>query len=200
MDFFLLSRPSNFSIAFMQGHLRAEGRKRFFLLGVCSEKLKRWVIFCCYSVTQSCPTLCDPMDCSTPGFPVLHYPPEFALTHFYWIGDAIQPSHPLLPPSPPALNLSQHQDLFQCVSSSHQVAKGLELWLQHQSFKWVFRLDWFDLLAVQGTRSFSNWLWKHELYFSTCSVQLLQSCPTLCNPVDVAHHVPLSLGFSRQEY
>ena len=64
------------------------------------------------SVTQLCSTLCDPMDCSTPGFPVLHYLPEFAQTHVHWVDDAIQLSHPLLPPSPPALNLSQHQDFF----------------------------------------------------------------------------------------
>ena len=90
---------------------------------------------CCCSVTKSCPTLCDPMDCSAPGFPVLHYLPEFVQTH----GDAIQPSQPLLPPSPHALNLSQHQDLFQWVSSSHQMAKVLELQLQHQSFQWILR-------------------------------------------------------------
>ena len=75
---------------------------------------------CCRcSVTKSCPTLCDPMDSSTPGFPVLHYLPEFAQTHGHWVHDAIQPSHPLSPPSPPALNFSQHQGLFQWVSSSH---------------------------------------------------------------------------------
>ena len=101
-----------------------------------------------------CPILCDPIDCSTPGFPALHYLLDFAQTHVHSVGDAIQPSHPLSPPSPPALNLSQHQGLFQWVSSSHQVAKVLELQLQHQSFQWIlisFRIDWFDLLAVQGT-------------------------------------------------
>ena len=72
------------------------------------------------------------------------------------IGDAIQPSHPLLSPSPPALNLSQHQDLYKWVSCSHQVAKVLRFQLQHQSFQWIFRtdlfrIDWLDLLAVQGT-------------------------------------------------
>ena len=77
----------------------------------------------------SCLTLCDPMDCSIPRFPVLHQLPEFAQTHVHWINDAIQPSHPLLPASPPALNLSQHQALFQWISSSHQVAKVLELQL-----------------------------------------------------------------------
>ena len=102
----------------------------------------------CCTVAQSCGTLCGPMDCSTPGFPVLHYFLEFAQTHVHWVGDAIQPSHPLSSPSPPALILSQHEGLFQWVSSSHQVAKVLELQLQHQSFQWIlisFRIDWFDL-------------------------------------------------------
>ena len=75
------------------------------------------------SVAQSCPNLCNPMDCSMPGFPVHHQLPEFAQTHVHWVGGAIQPSHPLSSPSPPAFNLSQHQGLFQWVSSSHQVAK-----------------------------------------------------------------------------
>ena len=78
------------------------------------------------SVTQSCPTLCDPMHCSTPGLPVHHQLPEFTQTHVHWVSDAIWPSHPLLSPSPPAFNLSQHQGLFQWVSSSYQVAKVLE--------------------------------------------------------------------------
>ena len=82
------------------------------------------------SVTLSCLPLCNPMDCSTPGFPVLHHLLELAQTHVYRVGDAIQPSHPLPSPSPPAFNLSQHQGLF-WVSSSHQVAKVLELQLQH---------------------------------------------------------------------
>ena len=74
-------------------------------------------LYCC-SVAQSCLTLCNLMDYSTPGIPVLHQPPEFAQTHVHWVGDAIQLSHPLLSPSLPAFNLSQHQGLFQCVSSS----------------------------------------------------------------------------------
>ena len=93
------------------------------------------------SVTQSCPTLWDFMDCSTPGFPVHHQLLEIAQTHVCWVGDAIQPSHPLSSPSPPAFNLSQHQGLFKWVSSWHQVAKVLEFQLQHQSFQWVFRTD-----------------------------------------------------------
>ena len=93
------------------------------------------------SVTQSCPTLCHPMDCSTPGLPVHYQLPGFTQTHVHWVSDAIQPSHPLSSPSLPALNLSQHQGLFQWVSSSHQVAKVLEFQLQHQSFQWIFRTD-----------------------------------------------------------
>ena len=80
----------------------------------------------CYSVTKLCPTLCNSMDCSTPGFPVLNRLPDFAQTHVHWVSDAIQLSHPLPPSSPPVLNLSQHQGLFQWVSSYHQVAKVLE--------------------------------------------------------------------------
>ena len=108
------------------------------------------------SLAQLCPTLCNPMKCSTPGLPVHYQLPESTQTHVHWVGDAIQPSHPLLSSSPPALNLSQHQVLFKWVSSSHQVAKVLEFQLQHQSFQWtprtdLFRMDWLDLLAVQGT-------------------------------------------------
>ena len=85
--------------------------------------------------------LCDPMECSTPGLPVHHQLPELTQTHVHWVGDAIQPSHPLSSPSPPALNLSQHQGLFQWVSSLHQVAKVLEFQLQHQSFQWISRTN-----------------------------------------------------------
>ena len=93
---------------------------------------------------------------STPNFPVHHQLPEFAHTHVHWVGDAIQPSHPLLAPYPPSFNLSQHQGLFQGVSSSNQVAKVLEFQLQRQSSNEYlglisFRTDWFDLLTVQGT-------------------------------------------------
>ena len=93
------------------------------------------------SVAQSCPTLWDPMDYSMPGFPVHHQLPEPAQTHVHRVSDAIQPSHRLLSPSPPIFNLSQHQGLFQWVSSSYQVAKVLEFQLQHQSFQWIFRTD-----------------------------------------------------------
>ena len=87
------------------------------------------------SVAQSCLTLCDPMDCSTPGFPVHHQLLELAQIHVHRVGDAIQPSHPLSSPSPLTFNLSQHQGLFQGVSSLRQVAKILEFQLQHQSFQ-----------------------------------------------------------------
>ena len=91
------------------------------------------------SVAQSCPTLCDPMNRSTPGLPVHHKLPEFTQTHAHWVSDAIQPSHPLSSPSPPAPNPSQHQGLFQRVSSSHEVAKVLGFQLQRQSFQWAPR-------------------------------------------------------------
>ena len=115
--------------------------------------------FCCYcfcSVAKSCLTLCYPMDCNIPGFPVLHYLPEFVQTHVHWVSDAIEPSHPLLPPSPPALSLSQHQGL------SSELTLGIR-WPKYWSFSFninpsneysgliSFRIDWFDLPAVQGT-------------------------------------------------
>ena len=87
------------------------------------------------SVIQLCPTLCDPMDYSMLGFPVHHQLPELAQTHVHWVGDAIQPSHPLWSLSPPAFSF------FQWVSFSHQVAKVLEFQLQNQSFQWIFRTD-----------------------------------------------------------
>ena len=108
------------------------------------------------SVTLLCPTLCDPMNRSTPGLPVRHQLPESTQTHVHWVSDAIQPFHPLSSPSPPALNLSQQQGLFQWVSSSHQVAKVLSFSLnispssEHPG-PISFRMDWLDLLAVQGT-------------------------------------------------
>ena len=96
------------------------------------------------------------MNCSMPGFPVLHHLPEFAQTHVHWVNDAIQPSHPLSSLSPPAFSFSQHQGLFQWVSSLHQVAEVLELQFQlspsnEYSVLISFRIDFFDLLAVQGT-------------------------------------------------
>ena len=92
-------------------------------------------------VAQSCPTLCNPMDCRTPGFPVRHQLPKPTQTHVHQVGAAIQLSCLLLLPSPPTFNLSRHQGLFQWVRSSHQVAKVLEFQLQHQSFQWIFMTD-----------------------------------------------------------
>ena len=106
------------------------------------------------SVTQSCLTLCNPMDCITRGFPVHHQLPELAQIHVHWVGDAIQPSHPLSSPSP-ALNLSQHQGL------SNESALCIR-WPKYWSFSFnispsdehpglIFRMDWLDLLVVRGT-------------------------------------------------
>ena len=92
------------------------------------------------SVAQSCPTLCNPMDCSMPGFPVHHQLLEFAQTHIHRVGDVVQPSHPPSSPSPPAPNPSQHQSLFR-VNSSHEVAKVLEFQLQYHSFQRNPRAD-----------------------------------------------------------
>ena len=106
-----------------------------FLISFLMFSFMHWLfsyfLFQFSSVAQSCPTLCDPMDCSMPGLPVHWQLPEFTQTHVHWVGDAIQPSHPLLSPSPPTFNLSQHQGLFKWVSSLHQVAKILEFQLQH---------------------------------------------------------------------
>ena len=129
----------------------------FFILG--SSRFLRnhqWQKNQFSSVAQLCSILCDPMNHSTPGLPVHHQLLESTQTHVHWVSDAIQLSYPLLSPSPPALNLSQHQGPFKWVSSSHQVAKVLEFQFQHQSFYEhpgliSFRMDWLDLFAVQGT-------------------------------------------------
>ena len=102
------------------------------------------------AVAQSCPPLCNPMDCSTQGFPVHHQLPELAQTHVHWVRDAIQPSYHLLSLSPPVFDLSQHQGLFQWVSSLHQVAKVLELQLQHLSVQWIFRTDNTSKVKMQS--------------------------------------------------
>ena len=109
------------------------------LLGIFKMELFLLFLFC--SVAKSCPNFCNPMNCSKPGFPAFYYLLEFTQTHAHWVGDAIQRCHPLSIPSPPAFNLSQHQSLFQWVSSSHQVAKVLGLQLPHQSFRRILRID-----------------------------------------------------------
>ena len=125
------------------------------------------------------------MDCSTPGFPVHHHLPEFAKTHVHWVGDAIQPSHPLLPCSPFAFSLSQHQSLFPM--SWLFASGGQVLELQHESFQWLFGIDFLW-----------NWLvWT--ACFPVVVLLVTQSCLFL-TPQTVAHHIPLSMGFSRQEY
>ena len=100
--------------------------------------------------------ICDSMDCFTPGFPVYHQLPELTQTQVHRVGDAIQPSRPLLFPSPPAFSLSQHQGLFQWVSSLHQMAKVLAFKLQHQSFQWIFRTDLLQDGLVWLNPSFSS--------------------------------------------
>ena len=116
------------------------------------KRMNRVYTNCCCSVAKSDTTLCHPMNYSTPAFPVLHYLPEFAQTHAHWVGDAIQPSHPLLPPPPSALCLSRYQSLFQCVGPFHQVVNILELQLQYQSFQWIFRVYFLKVWSPCCTR------------------------------------------------
>ena len=104
---------------------------------VGSQAIPSWVQFT--SVAQSCLTLCEPISCNTPALPVHHQLPEATQTHVHWVGNAIQPSHPLSSPFTPALNHSQHQGLFKWVTSLHHVANVLEFQLQHQSFQWTTR-------------------------------------------------------------
>ena len=124
------------------------------------------------SVTDSCPTLCDPMNHSAPGLPVHHQLQEFTRTHVHWVGDAIQSSHPMLYPSPPAFNLSQQQGLFKWVSSLHQVAKVLELKFnispsnEHPGLI-SLSMDWLDILQSKGPlRVFSNTTVQKHQFFS----------------------------------
>ena len=138
------------------------------------------------SVALSCLTLCDLMDCSTPGFPVHHQLSELIQTHVHWVGDVIQPSKSLSSPSPPAFKLSQHQGLFQWVSSLHQVAKGLEFKLQHQFLpmniqgQFTLGLTGLSSLLSKGHSRvfFSATVWIHQ-FFSTqpsLMVQLTHLC------------------------
>jgi len=132
------------------------------------------------SVAQFCPTLCHLMACCMPGFPVHHQHPELAQIHVYWVSDAIQPSHPLSSHSPPAFNLSQHQGLFQWISSSHEVAKALEL----QALASVLPMniqDWYPLeltglISLQSkgpSRVISNTtVQKHQFFGAQLILQL----------------------------
>ena len=130
------------------------------------------------SITQSCLILCDPMDCSTPGFPVHHQPPDLAQTHVHRVSDAIQPSHPLSFPSPPAINLSQHQVLLQWISSSDQVVK---IWSfsfsispsNEYSGMISFRMNFCNFLQFKGpSRVFSSTtVQKHQFFSAQLSLQ-----------------------------
>ena len=129
------------------------------------------------SVAQLCLTLCDPMDCSTPGLLVHSQLPQFNKTHIHRVGAKIQPSHPLLSPSPPTYNLSQLQGLFKWVNSSHQVAKVLEFQLKHQSFQWIlnlFPLGWTGWISSQSkglSRVFSSTtVQKHQFFGAQLSL------------------------------
>ena len=133
------------------------------------------------------------MDCSTPGLPVHHQLPELTQTHIHRVDDAIQPSHLPSSPSPPTFNLAQHQSLFQWGSSLYQVAKVLELQLQHQSFQWIFvlisfRMDWLDLLAVPGTlKSLLQCLVRIDL--------LVQTQPCIFSNTTAQNHNSLAFSF-----
>ena len=108
----------------------------YFFIGILFTILDTSTFLIISSVQSlSCLTLCNPMNCSMPGLPVHHQHLEFTQTHVHRVGDAIQPSHPLSSPSPPAPNPSQHQSLFQGVNSLHEAAKVLEFQLQHHSFQ-----------------------------------------------------------------
>ena len=134
--------------------------------------LKNYHLLCTYvqfsSVAQSCPTLCDPMNHSTPGLPVHHQLPEFTQTHVHWIGDAIQPSHPLLSHSPPAPNSSQHQGLFQWVNLLMRWPKYWSFSLSISPSRWS-PLGWTDLIFLQSkglSRGFSNTTVQKHQFFS----------------------------------
>ena len=127
---------------------------------------------CCCSVSQSCLTPCDSTDCSTTGFPVLHYLPEFPQIHVHFVSDAIHPSHPLSPPSLSAFNLSQHQGLFKWVSSLGSQSIGVSVsasFLPMNSQDW-FPLGWTSLISLQSkglSRVFSNTTTQKHQFFGT---------------------------------
>ena len=113
------------------------------------------------------------MDCSTPGFPVLHYLPEFAQTHVHWVGDAIQPSHSLLPPSPPVFNLSQHQGLSQVVGSLYKMAEQLGASASASVLPVNFQ-GWFPLGLTSLISLLSKWLWR--VFSNLAFVKWLRKC------------------------
>ena len=130
------------------------------------------------SVAQSCPTLWDPMDCSTPGFPAHHQLSELTQTHVHWISDATQPSHPLSSPFPPTFNLFQHQGLFKCVSYLHQVAKVLRvsasasvLPMNTQDWFPLGWTGWISLLPKGLSTVFSNTkVYEHQFFSAQLSL------------------------------
>ena len=138
------------------------------------------ISYCCWSVTQSCPTFCDSMDCSMTGLPFLHHLLECAQTYVHWVGDVIQPSHLLSPPSPPALNLSQHQGFFSSESALH--IRWPKYWnfifsispSNEKSGLISFMIDGFDLLDVPGTL-------RSLLQHLSLKVSILQISPSLCS-------------------
>ena len=154
---------------------------KFVIAFLPRSKCLRVFVVC--SVAQSCLTLCDPVDCSTPGFPVLHHLLELAQTHFHWVGDAIQPSHRLSSPSPRAFNLSQPLGIFQWLSSLHQVAKVLGFQLQHKSLMNIqgwFPLGWTGWVSLQSkglSRVFSNTTVQKHQFFSALYSPTLTSIP-----------------------
>ena len=202
------SLPTGFSFTGIFWNMLLHWQNSPSSITTISTKYSTYLLLCCCSVAQLCPTLCDIMNCSTPAFPVLHHLPELAQTHIHWVGDAIQPSHPLSSPYPLALNLSQHQGLFQWVSSLHREAKVLEFFSFSISPSNEYSglissgMDWLYLLAVQGT--FKSLLQHHSskasihwhsaffmvllsyLYMTTGKTiaKSLQLCPTLCDPID----------------
>ena len=132
------------------------------------------MLCCCCSVSQSCLTLCDTMDCSAPGLPVPHHLPKYAQVHVHCIGDAIQPSHPLMPSSPPALSLSQHRDFSKELAFHIRKPKhwsfGFSISPSNEYSGLIsLKIDWFDLLVVRGTlRS----LFQHQSSKASISLAL----------------------------
>ena len=134
------------------------------------------------SVTQLCPTLCDPMDCSVPGLPVHHQLPEFTQTHVHWVGSAIQPSHPLSSPSPHAFSLSQHQGLFQWVSSLHQsggqsIGVSASASVLPKNIQDWFPLGWTGWISLQSkglSRVFSNTTVQSHQFFGGSAFFIVQ--------------------------
>ena len=141
--FTFMTRVSSRSIHALIGLLRSHLPATCIFRTVSPQTQDLFYLHCLQfnSVAQLCLTLCDSVGCNTSGIPLHHQLLKLAQTRVHGVGDATQPSHPLLTPSPPTFNLFQHQGLFKWVSSSHQVVKILEFQLQHQSFQWIFRTD-----------------------------------------------------------